>query len=264
MNIIIYVTIFLIGIMFGSFYTLATYRIPQKQDITHKHSYCPNCKSKLGFFELIPVLSYIFLGGKCKYCKNKIGARYITLELLSGLTFILFAMLLNLNVNSNIQSFIYFIFVVLYLTFIFLTAGIDKENRKIEKSVLSYALIISILYIVYLYIVEKVNIYRYIIYILAFIVFLLIDIILLKRKKTNYWILVLMSVMIMAIFTGEFVAINTIIVTILAVAIYLLLNKLKNKMNKNQEKNITKELPMGYFLCISNIIIFCLTTILIS
>ncbi|MBQ9659332.1 MAG: prepilin peptidase, partial [Clostridia bacterium] len=68
MNIFFYIIIFIMGITFGSFYTLAVYRIPKGQDITHTHSYCPNCGNKLGFFELIPVLSYLWLGGKCKHC----------------------------------------------------------------------------------------------------------------------------------------------------------------------------------------------------
>ena len=149
MNLILYITIFLIGIMFGSFYTLATYRIPKKQDITHTHSYCPNCNEKLGFFELIPIFSYIFLGGKCKHCKEKISPRYIMFEITAGITFVLFFIALNLNINSNIMSFIYFGLICLYLTFIFLMGGIDKENKRIEKSVLIYGAIISILYIVY-------------------------------------------------------------------------------------------------------------------
>ena len=67
MDLIIYIVIFLIGIFFGSFYTLAVYRIPNREDIIHTHSYCPNCKHKLGSLDLIPVFSYIFLGGKCRY-----------------------------------------------------------------------------------------------------------------------------------------------------------------------------------------------------
>ena len=104
MNTIIYITIFIIGTLFGSFFTLATYRIPIKQDITHTHSYCPNCNSKLGFFELIPVLSYIFLGGKCRYCKEKIRIRYLLLEILTGIVFLLFAMSINIsfeNIETN-------------------------------------------------------------------------------------------------------------------------------------------------------------------
>ena len=60
------------GSVFGSFLTLATYRIPLDQDITHKHSYCPKCNHKLGFLDMIPILSYIFIRGRCRYCRAKI------------------------------------------------------------------------------------------------------------------------------------------------------------------------------------------------
>ena len=76
MNIFLYIIIFIIGSLFGSFFTLAVYRIPKKQDIIHTHSYCPNCNHKLGLLDLFPIISYIFLGGKCRYCKEKIRPRY--------------------------------------------------------------------------------------------------------------------------------------------------------------------------------------------
>ena len=262
MKLILYITIFLIGIMFGSFFTLATYRIPKRQDITHTHSYCPNCNEKLGFFELIPILSYIFLGGKCKHCKDKISPRYIMFEVLSGITFVLVSLAINLNINSNIMTFIYFGLICLYLTFVFLIGGIDKENKKIEKSVLIYGAIISILYIVYLYIIEKVSIHRYIIYLILFLIILVFEHIWSKKKtKFTYTIGILMLLTIMAIFTGEYVTINTIIVTLIAMAICLLTFKLKNK--KEKVDNIDK-LPIGYFLSISNIVMFLLITFLIS
>jgi leader peptidase (prepilin peptidase)/N-methyltransferase len=264
MNLILYITIFLIGIMFGSFYTLATYRIPKKQDITHTHSYCPNCNSKLGFFELIPILSYIFLGGKCKHCKEKISPRYIIFEALSGLTFLLFALAINLNINSTISNFIYYVFIALYLTFAFLTAGIDKEKNKIEKSVLIYGAIISILYMVYLYIIEHVSIYRYIIYLILFFVILVLEYFASKKsKKITYTSYVLMLLTIMAIFTGEYVTITAIIVTLISIAMSLLVYKLKNKIAKKEEK-ISDNISIGYLLCISNIIMFLLVTFLIS
>ena len=72
---ILLIIIFILGIYFGSFFTLATYRLPKGEDITHTHSYCPNCNHKLGILDLIPVFSYLFLRGKCRYCKNKIGIR---------------------------------------------------------------------------------------------------------------------------------------------------------------------------------------------
>ena len=72
MDTLLHIIIFIMGTVFGSFYTLAVHRIPKRQDITHTHSYCPNCNHKLGFLDLIPVFSYIFLGAKCRYCKQKI------------------------------------------------------------------------------------------------------------------------------------------------------------------------------------------------
>ena len=87
MNTLLYILIFIMGTVFGSFYTLAIYRIPKRQDITHTHSYCPNCNHKLGFLDLIPVFSYIFLRAKCRYCGQKIRPRYFILEVLSGIVF---------------------------------------------------------------------------------------------------------------------------------------------------------------------------------
>ena len=97
MNIFLYTIIFICGTLFGSFYTLAVYRIPKGIDIVKKHSYCPNCNHRLGILDLFPVLSYIFLGGRCRYCKQKIRARYLILEILSGITFVIFAYVLKID-----------------------------------------------------------------------------------------------------------------------------------------------------------------------
>ena len=100
MDIFLYIILFIIGTLFGSFYTLAVYRIPKGQDITHTHSYCPNCNHKLGLLDLFPIFSYIFLGGKCRYCKEKIRPRYFILECLSGLVFILIAYVMNIRIET--------------------------------------------------------------------------------------------------------------------------------------------------------------------
>ena len=139
------------------------------------------------------------------------------------------------------------IFIILYFTFIVLIVGIDKENRTINKPVLMYGIIISIMYIIYLYIIEKTSIYRYVIYLLCLAILLLVDtIILKKRAKNNYTYSILILIMIMVIFTGEYVTINTIIATLLMISIYLLLKKLKN--NKSRQ--------IGLFMGIANITYF--------
>lgn len=255
MNTIFYIMIFLMGITFGSFYTLAVYRIPKGINITHKHSYCPNCNHKLNFLDLIPIFSYIFLGGKCRYCKQKIKSRYLILETLSGLFFVGIAYLMRINIyNLEIIKIVEYAFFVLYFTFIILMSGIDKEYKKINKPVLVYGIIISIMYIVYLYIIEKASIYRYVIYLVAFVLLLLVDTITLKKHaKNNYTYSILIALIIMTIFTGEYVTISSVIYALLAIAIDLVLKKIKNK--KNNTKNKEKE-PIGLYLSVFNILYF--------
>lgn len=186
MEIIIYVTTYIIGVLLGSFFTLATYRLPLKQDITHTRSYCPNCNHKLNFFDLIPVLSYIFLGGKCRYCNKKIGPRYIIIELTSGLIYLLFIMSLKINIyafNINILGVI--AIATLFMSTIFIIAGIDKENNKIPQGLVITTIISFVIYIIYLYIF-KLSVHRYIIY-LAIVISFAITLIyrFIKKKQKN-------------------------------------------------------------------------------
>lgn len=258
MNILIYILIFIMGTVFGSFFTLAVYRIPKKQDITHTHSYCPKCKHKLGFLDLIPVFSYIFLLGKCRHCKEKIRSRYFILEILSGFTFLIIAYLININAyNLNPILLAEGAFMALYLCFIFIMAGIDAENRKIEKSVCMYGILISIAYIIYLCVVEKNIIYRYIIYLIFYVIILILDTVTLKKyAKNSYVNSILLTVLTMVIFTGEYIMINTIIMTSLVVAINLLLHKITNirKKVRKEKKDYGKNINYGFILGITNIL----------
>lgn len=260
MDIFFYTIIFIIGAFFGSFYTLAVYRIPKREDILLKHSYCPNCNHKLGFLDLFPIFSYIFLSGKCRYCKEKIRPRYLILEVLSGILLVIVAYLMGLNVeNLQITKIIEYGFIVLYLTFIILMLGIDLENKKIDKAINVYGIVISMIYMVYLCIVEQANIYRYGIYLVLYILILILDTITLKKyAKSTYVNGILISLITMAIFTGEYITIISIIYTLLIIAIYLVLYKIKNhkKRNIKTDKQIAKQLPIGFYLGISNIIVF--------
>ncbi len=258
MNIFLYAIIFVIGTLFGSFYTLAVYRIPRKIDIVKTHSFCPNCNHKLGFFELIPVWSYIFLGGKCKQCKQKIRPRYLILEVISGITYVAIALAAGLDIyNLSLKTLIELGFISLYLVSIFLIAGIDKENRKIEKGVIYYGLGISLMYIIYLCIMDNTSIYRYVMYLATLVILLIVDTLQLKNKaKNSYTIEILILLLIMTIFTGEITAIWTVIATLLMIAIKILIQKIKNSLNKNKKENIniSDKLPIGFYLCLSNVL----------
>lgn len=260
MEIFFYLIIFMIGITFGSFYTLAVYRIPNGQDITHTHSYCPKCKHKLNILDLIPVFSYIFLGGKCRYCKEKIRPRYLILETISGLFFVVVAYLMGLSIfNIETTKVIEYSFFALYFTFIVLMAGIDKEYRTINKPVLMYGVIISIMYIVYLYIIEKTSIYRYVIYLTLLLIILILDTIRLKKKaKNSYTYSILMVIIVMAVFTGEYTTIASIVTTLLLVAITLLIKKLRKNNTVKTTEQYNKNIKLGLYLSIANILYFIL------
>lgn len=127
LNIFIIVIIFIIGTLFGSFFTLATYRIPRKEDIVKTRSYCPKCKHKLGFFDLIPILSYVFHLGKCKYCKEKISPRYILIEVFNGVAFVLMYFLLGYTVK-------FLALIIVYVTlFLVIGSNIMKNKMTLDE-----------------------------------------------------------------------------------------------------------------------------------
>lgn len=179
---------FIIGVLLGSFYTLAVYRIPLKQDITHTRSYCPRCNHKLNFWDLIPVLSYIFLGGKCRYCKNKIRPRYIIIEILSGIAFLLFAILLDIDIlKIEYTKIAALIFGILFFSTVIIVVAIFKDYKKIQISVFNFGIIAEIIYMIYLYILNT-SIYRYIIYAMLLLIMIVIN----SIKKTNEKIRIIM------------------------------------------------------------------------
>lgn len=112
--IIVCVFIFIIGLIFGSFYNVVGYRLPNDMSIAFPNSHCPNCKHKLKFYELIPVLSYIFLLGKCKNCKKHISFIYPFFEIITGLLFLFSYIKFGININFFIN--ITFISILIIIT----------------------------------------------------------------------------------------------------------------------------------------------------
>ncbi len=263
-EIILTIMLFILGAYMGSFFTLATYRIPKNEDITHKHSYCPNCNHKLGLLDLVPIFSYLFLKGKCRYCKEPISVRYILFEVLTGIVVMLFGLSLKIDVyNLSLQNIIYFFLALLYIASLFILAGINKEKNIIEKPVLFFGIFISILYMIYSYAFNFENTYAYVIYLFMMIILISLDTITLKRKLKYYdWILILILILYMFLFTGNYITITTLIFTILIVGIMNILNmfckKKAVKVNKKEKK------PIVFYLCVSNIILLIATNFMVN
>ena len=150
MNVFLYIMIFIAGTVFGSFFSLAVYRIPRKENIVYVQSHCTTCNHKLSFWDLIPILSYIFLRGRCRYCHDKIRARYILLEIFSGLVFLLIALSFRISIFSTLQEFVLLFLTYLFIAGLFIIGGIDKENFVIMDNVCLYLIFISCLKLLFL------------------------------------------------------------------------------------------------------------------
>jgi leader peptidase (prepilin peptidase)/N-methyltransferase len=79
---------FLFGLIIGSFLNVCIVRIPERKSIVMPASACPKCGTPIRPYDNIPVLSYVFLGGKCRSCKTKISPIYPLVEMLTGLLFL--------------------------------------------------------------------------------------------------------------------------------------------------------------------------------
>ena len=137
-----FITLFIIGICFGSFINVIRYRFTKKQSILFPNSYCDSCKRKLNWFLNIPIFSWLFLRGKCKYCKYKIPYSYPLLELFVGLIFILNNFSLN-NFFINNQS-INLILVCVFSFFLISISLIDIDHYIIPNILNLILCIISI------------------------------------------------------------------------------------------------------------------------
>ena len=110
------VIVFLFGSCIGSFLNVCIYRIPENKSIVFPGSFCPNCKNAIPFYLNIPILSYLFLIGKCKFCKTKISIRYPLIEALTAFL----ATLLYFKFGFTPGFFYWFVFVSVLITVSFI------------------------------------------------------------------------------------------------------------------------------------------------
>lgn len=89
MNLVVYIPIFILGTLVGSFLNVVTLRYGTDRGVVRERSSCPSCKKNLSPFELVPILSFVFQKGKCRKCKAKISWQYPLVEFLTGLVFLL-------------------------------------------------------------------------------------------------------------------------------------------------------------------------------
>ena len=116
-NILIVIIIFIFGMCIGSFLNVCIYRLPESKSIADPpRSICPSCKNHIRFYDNIPVLSYIWLKGRCRNCNAPISFRYPLVELMNGIV----AVALLFKFGLSVESLVYFVFIssLIVITFI--------------------------------------------------------------------------------------------------------------------------------------------------
>jgi leader peptidase (prepilin peptidase)/N-methyltransferase len=128
-----YIFVFVLGACIGSFLNVVIYRVPNELSIVLPNSACPNCKSSIKFYDNIPIVSWLILGGKCRNCKLPIAWRYPAVELLTALVFCLVYWQIGLTAFLPVAL----VFVSTMIALIF----IDAENM-ILPNVITYPMFV--------------------------------------------------------------------------------------------------------------------------
>lgn len=102
-----YILVFLYGIMIGSFLNVCIYRIPKKENIAIVRSHCMTCDHQLKWYDNIPLLSWMILRGKCRYCKAPISPQYPIIEASNGLLWLLVSIVKGISVDSLLYALLF-------------------------------------------------------------------------------------------------------------------------------------------------------------
>jgi len=132
------IVIFLFGLAIGSFTNVLIYRLPREESIVFPGSHCPNCNHELKWYDNIPLISYFFLKGKCRYCKEKISIRYPLLEFLNGIIYLSFFIIYGFTLE--------FIYLSLLTSSLISITIIDLKHQIIPDSLVVSVLGLNILY----------------------------------------------------------------------------------------------------------------------
>lgn len=238
MNVFLYTILFLIGALIGNFWKSAIYRLPRNIKLNKKEvSYIePNNNSNI-----MAQLFYLILG---------------------GILFIIFGKILRIDINNiQLSTVVIYIVTILYISVLIIISGIDQKFLKMEKSVITVGIFLSIIYMIYAYAIEPSSINTNIIYLGIYIILIAIDTFIVKRYAENsYTTGILMLFNIILIFTGIDIFTYTVILTALEIIVSLVIAKVKQKTNGNKKVKLSN-IPVGYFLGVSNIFVLIIISV---
>jgi leader peptidase (prepilin peptidase)/N-methyltransferase len=130
----------LFGLLIGSFLNVCIYRMPRDLSVVRPRSFCPGCEKPIAWFDNIPVISYLVLGGRCRNCAGRIGWRYPVVEALTGVLF--FAAIQTWGANLAGLKYCVFSALIVGLVFMDLEELILADEMTLGGT--AFALILSL------------------------------------------------------------------------------------------------------------------------
>lgn len=146
MPLIYSIVILLIGLCIGSFLNVVIDRLPKKESVITGRSYCDNCRKKLTWYELIPVISFFALRRKCKVCKTSLSFQYPVIEIITGVLVLLSFLFLIPNKSLNLFTFISFLYYVLIISSFIAIFVIDIKHGIIPDKIIAFMLVVLLSY----------------------------------------------------------------------------------------------------------------------
>src|SRR3989338_3137982 len=134
--------VFILGTAVGSFLNVVIDRVSRRESILGR-SYCDHCKATLSTFDLIPILSFVSLGAKCRYCKKPISWQYPLVELTCGLLFVAAFGVLVSSGGLNLVSLLYYFFLI---AIAIIVAAVDFKFSLIPTSFVFLASLVALVY----------------------------------------------------------------------------------------------------------------------
>lgn len=112
-EIILYIIIFLYGIVLGSFLNVLIYRIPNRENFTLERSHCMKCGQQIKWYDLVPLFSYVILGGRCRNCGERISLQYPIVEAVNGIAYVLIFLYSGISYTGVLYCLMFSIFITI-------------------------------------------------------------------------------------------------------------------------------------------------------
>ena len=110
----LYTLAFILGGIWGSFCNVCIYRLPLEKNIIKGRSFCTSCEKQINWYDNIPLLSFIFLKGKCRCGKSKINLQYFLVELVSAISFVLIYYFYGVSITTLLLIILTIFFIIIF------------------------------------------------------------------------------------------------------------------------------------------------------